>query len=128
MESLVDTGEREGMGDELVELERSSHVLVDHARELGATLGAAKGRAHPDAAGDQLEGAGGDLGAGGGDADDDGLAPPLVAHLEGLAHDVDVADALEGVVDAADAVVVGHGDDVADESVAASGDLGGGSE
>ena len=42
-----------------------------------------------------------DLLPGAGDADDDRLAPAAVAALERLAHDVDVADALEGVVGAA---------------------------
>ena len=44
----------------------------------------------------------------GSDADDDGLAPALVAGLEGGAHDVDVAGAVEGVVAAA----VGHLDEL----------------
>ena len=42
-----------------------------------------------------------------GHADDDGLAPALVAALQRRAHHLDVADALEGEVDAA----VGHLDD-----------------
>jgi hypothetical protein len=50
----------------------------------------------------------GNLLAGGSDADDDGLAPALVAGLEGGAHDVDVAGAVKGVVAAA----VGHLDEL----------------
>src|SRR5690606_30698799 len=61
---------------------------------------AAEGRAAPDAPGDELEGARRDLLARARDADDDRLAPALVAALERRAHDVDVADALEGVVGA----------------------------
>jgi hypothetical protein len=79
----------------------------DVAGQLGAAAHAAEGRAAPDAPGDQLEGAGGDLLAGAGDADDDGFAPALVAALERRAHHLDVADALEGVIDAA----VGEVDD-----------------
>src|SRR5690606_14080705 len=51
-------------------------------------------------AGDQLERPGGDFLAGTRDADDDGLAPAPVGALQGGAHDVDVADALEAVVHA----------------------------
>ena len=41
-----------------------------------------------------------DICAGAGDTDDDALAPALVTHAERIAHHLDVADALEGVVDA----------------------------
>ena len=54
-----------------------------------------------------MERPGGDLLAGAGDADDDALAPTLVAALEGLAHHFDIADAFERIIDAA----VGHVDD-----------------
>jgi hypothetical protein len=47
--------------------------------------------------GDELERPRRDLGAGGGDADDDRLPPALVAALERLAHRLRVADALEAV-------------------------------
>src|SRR5579863_7415177 len=54
----------------------------------------------------------GDLLARTGDADDDALAPAAVAALERRAHQVNVADALEGVVGAADLVgaALGHVD------------------
>src|SRR5690606_38111297 len=42
-----------------------------------------------------------DLGPGLGHADDHGLAPALVAALQRLAHDLRIADALEGIVGAA---------------------------
>lgn len=61
----------------------------------------------PNPTGDQLEGTGGDLLTGGGDADDDALTPSLVAGLEGGPHHVDVAGAVEGVV----ATAVGHVDE-----------------
>ena len=62
---------------------------------------AAERRALPHAPGDQLERARRDLLAGAGDADDDAHAPAAVAALERLAHQLDVADALEAVVGAA---------------------------
>ena len=73
-------------------------------------LGAAEGGAAPDPAGHELEGAGGDLLAGAGDADDRALAPALVAAFERLAHGRDIADALEAMVGAAAGEVhqVGH--------------------
>ena len=95
------------MRDHAVDLDLAGHVLVDHAGDIAAAADAAEGGAAPDAAGDELEGAGGDLLTRAGDADDHGLAPALVAALQGGAHDLDVADALEGVVDAA----VGQVDD-----------------
>src|SRR5690606_35073861 len=65
----------------------------------------------PFAAGDQLERAGADFRPGLGHADDDGLAPALVTALQRLAHDLGVADALEGIVRAA----VGQLDDVVND-------------
>ena len=64
-----------------------------------------------DAAGDELEGPGGDFLAGAGDADDDRLAPALVAALERHAHDLHIADAFEGVIGAA----AGQFDEMGDE-------------
>src|SRR5262249_38426818 len=60
---------------------------------------------------------GGNLLAGAGDADYDAFAPAAVATLERRAHEVDVADAFEGVVGAADLVraALGHVDEVGDK-------------
>src|SRR5205823_6099826 len=77
------------------------HVPVDDLRYVAAAARAAEGGPAPDAAGDQLEGTGGDLLAGRGDADDDRLAPAAVAALKRLAHGVDIADCFEGEVGAA---------------------------
>ena len=87
---------------------------------VGAAARAAERRALPDAARDQLEGARRDLLAGAGDADDDADAPAAVAGLQRLAHDRDVARAVEGVVGAADLVgaLLGHVDEVGDEVAA----------
>ena len=58
-------------------------------------------KAAPDAARDQLERTRADFLAGAGDADDDALAPALVAAFQRRAHHVDVADAFEREVHAA---------------------------
>ena len=73
-------------------------------------LRAAERRALPHPAGHQLERPRADLLAGRRHADDHALAPALVAALERLAHHLDVADALEGVVGAAPGQVdeIGH--------------------
>ena len=83
------------------------------AGDIGAAAGAAKGAALPDAAGDELERPGRDLLSGAGDADDGALAPALVRAFQRLAHQRDVADALEGMVGATLGEVDKVGDDVA---------------
>src|SRR5262245_65947489 len=75
LESLVDVGQRHGMRDHRIDFDLALHVPVDDFRHVGAPARAAKGRALPDAPGDQLEWAGCDLRAGRRDADDDGWAP-----------------------------------------------------
>src|SRR5277367_1769491 len=101
IEGVVDLRQRHGVGDQVVDIDLPVHVPVDDLRHVGPPLGAAEGRAPPDAAGDQLERAGGDFLPGAGDADDHALAPTLVAAFQRLAHHIDVADAFERVVDAA---------------------------
>ena len=44
------------MGDELVDLQFASHVVVDKVGELRATFDTSERAAFPDAAGDKLEG------------------------------------------------------------------------
>jgi hypothetical protein len=125
VESLVDAAERLAVGDELVDLQLAGHVVVDEIGELRAALDAAESAALPYAAGDELEccsevsnsfckqrcefiwarlTSGSDLLASSSDTNDDALAPALVAGLQGAAHDVHVAGAVESVVEAA----VGH--------------------
>lgn len=55
VESAVDAAEGLAVGDELVDLERAVHVVVDEVGELSAALDAAEGAALPHAAGDELE-------------------------------------------------------------------------
>ncbi|VXA88758.1 conserved hypothetical protein [Aeromonas veronii] len=101
IERLVDLLEGHGVGDEVVQLELTLHVALHIARQLAATAHAAEGAAAPHPAGDQLERTGADLLARTGHADNDRLAPTLVAALQRRTHHLDVADALEGEVDAA---------------------------
>src|SRR5688572_11642053 len=89
------------MGNEIVDVDLAFHVPVDDARHVASPARAAEGGALPDAAGDELEGPRADLLPGARHADDRRDAPAAVAALQGLAHHVDVADALEAVVRAA---------------------------
>lgn len=101
------------------------HVVIDHkvtpqvpldqAGQLRATLDATKRRALPLAARHELEGARRDLLTGLGNANDRRNAPALVARLQRRAHDLDVARAVERVVQAA----VGHLNQVGHDGVTA---------
>ena len=55
VEGLVDAAEVLSVRDELVNLERAVHVIVDEAAHLRAALDTAVGAAFPHAAGDELE-------------------------------------------------------------------------
>ena len=103
--------ERQRVRDQVVDVDLAVHVPVDDLRHVGAAARAAERRALPDAAGDELERPRRDLLARAGDADDHRHAPAAVAALERLAHQLDVADALEAVVGAA----VGELDEVRHE-------------
>ena len=89
------------MGHHVVDIDHAFQVPLDVAGQLGAPAHAAEGRAAPDAPGNELEGTRADLLAGAGDADDDRLAPALVAAFQRRSHQVDVAHALERIVRAA---------------------------
>src|SRR6266849_5635591 len=95
VETLVDVGEGELVGDQIVDVDLLFDVPIDDLRHIGAALGTAEGGSLPDAAGDQLERAGGNLLTRSGNTDDDADAPPAVAALERLPHRPDIADALE---------------------------------
>src|SRR5207302_6831406 len=98
---LIDLVERQLMGDQVVDVDFAFHIPVDDFRHVRAAPRAAEGGSLPDAAGDQLEGPRRDFLAGAGDADDDAAPPAAVRAFERLAHDVDIADALEAVIGAA---------------------------
>src|SRR5699024_4639735 len=77
----------------------------------------AEGGALPHPPGDELEGPRADLGPGGGHADHDRDAPATMRAFKRVAHHLDVAGAVVGVVRAADQVAApfGHVDDMADD-------------
>src|SRR5687767_1897420 len=112
VEGAVDTLQRHRVRDERVDLDLAVHVPVDDPRHVGAAARAAERGALPDAAGDELERAGADLLPRAGHADDHRHAPAAMAALERLAHEIDVADALETVVGAAAGDCDDFGDDV----------------
>ncbi len=86
------------LGNHRVDLDLLFHVPIDDLRHVGAAPRAAEGGAAPGTAGDELERAGPDLRARGRDPDDDALAPALVAAFQRRTHQIDIADALEGVI------------------------------
>src|SRR5882672_1651142 len=114
IERLVDVLERHDVGDQVVDVDLFLHVPVDDPGHVGAAARAAEGRAFPHSARHQLERPRLDLLAGAGDPDDHRHAPAAVTALQRLAHDVDVADALEAVIGAA----AGELDQVRDEIAA----------
>src|SRR5579859_3320539 len=101
VESFVDLLEFEGVGDHRIDLNFSVHVPVDDFRYVGAAAGAAKRRALPDTAGDELERPSGDFLASFGHADHHGYAPAAVTGLERLPHHGGIAGAVEGEIGAA---------------------------
>src|SRR5690606_7917272 len=98
-ERFIDVFQSQRMRDERSEVDLARHGVFHHSGQLGAALHAAEGRPKPAAAGHQLEWAGGDFLTGAGHADDHGLTPAAVRALQGGTHNVDVTDALKGVVD-----------------------------
>src|SRR5690606_20696669 len=117
LEALVDLLERERVCDHGVDLDLALHVPVDDLRYVGAAARSAEGRALPDAPGDKLEWTGGDFLACAGHADDDRLAPAAMRRFQRLAHDGDVARAVEGVIGPADRVgaALRHVDEIGHE-------------
>src|SRR5882757_7817095 len=101
IEGIVDLLNRHHVSDEIIDVDLLVHVPVDDARHLGAATNAAECRAAPVASGDQLERPGADFLARARDADNDRRAPATMTTLEGLAHQVHVANTLEAVVGAA---------------------------
>src|SRR5690606_2483425 len=101
IEAFVDAFKRQGVRNEIVDIDLAVHIPVDDARYIGAATRATKCRSLPDSAGDQLEWPRGDLGAGFGHTDNDRLAPAAVAAFQCLAHDLGIADTFERIVSAA---------------------------
>src|SRR5690606_19792947 len=71
IEPLVDVGKRHRVGDHRINLDLAVHIPVDDLRHVCAAAGATESGAFPHPSGDELEGAGGDFGSRGCDADDD---------------------------------------------------------
>ncbi|MNE24728.1 hypothetical protein D3C80_1180280 [compost metagenome] len=99
------------MRDHVVNADAVFHVPIDDLRHVGAPTRSAEGRALPLPTSDELEWPGADLLTSGGDANQNRLAPALVAALKRLAHGVDITDALERVVGS----TVGELDDRVDD-------------
>src|SRR3546814_5221488 len=95
VEALVDVVERQGVGDEVVDVDLALHVPVDDLGHVGAPARAAEGGALPDPSGDELEGTGGDLLAGAGDADDDRRSEEHTSELQSLMRNSDSAFCLK---------------------------------
>src|SRR5947209_6120597 len=98
LKRTVDLGKRQSVGNHRVDLDLALHVPVHDFWDIGASTGAAEGCASPDPAGDQLERSGRNLLSGTRDPDDDAFAPSAVTALERLAHDRDIAGAIERVI------------------------------
>src|ERR1700681_1630099 len=110
VESFVDPIKRQDVGDQIVDINLAVHVPIDDLGNIGTAAGAPEGRALPYPARHQLERASPNLLPRTRNADDNRDAPTTVAALEGLAHQVDIAGALEAVIGASVGQVdkIGH--------------------
>src|SRR5208282_5962858 len=97
-ERIVDLFERHLMGNQIVDVDFAVHIPIDDLGHIRAAACTAEGRALPDAPRHELERPRADLLTRSGDADDDRYAPAAMATFQGLAHQVDVADAFEAVI------------------------------
>src|ERR1019366_9963383 len=61
LEPLVDLLERQHVRDQVVDIDAPVHVPINDPRHVGAAARSAERRAHPDAAGNELERPRGDL-------------------------------------------------------------------
>src|SRR5882762_2058517 len=107
LEGIVDLIQWQHFGDHLVDLDLAVEVAVHVSRQLRAAFDAPECRAAPNATGNQLKRTSRYLLTCACDTDDNRFAPSLVTTLQRRSHHMNVADALEGVVDAA----VGQVDD-----------------
>src|SRR5271168_418977 len=113
IEAGVDVVEGQLVGDQIVYIDLALHVPIDNFWYISPSLGAAEGGSLPHPASDQLEGSGGNLLTGAGDADDDADAPATVGAFESLPHGLDAADAFEAEIGPALGQVHQIGDEVA---------------
>src|ERR1700728_2555371 len=120
VEGLVDVVERQGVGDHGIDFDLSLHVPIDDFRHVRTAARAAEGGAAPHSPGDQLKRPCRDFLTSAGNADNNALAPTAVAALQRRAHQIDVADAFERVIGAADLIgaAFGHVDEMRHEITA----------
>jgi len=99
MEGFIDPFQGHGVGDQLIELDFTIDVLVDHAREFGTSTHTTKSGSALDTSGHQLEGPGADFLTGTGHPDDNAFAPTLVTAFQRCPHQFDITDTLKRIVD-----------------------------
>ena len=99
IECLVDVFERHRKANELINLDVAAHVLIDLAWKLRTAFAATEGCASPHSAGNQLKRTSRDFLPCARNTDYDRFAPAFVTTFERGAHQVGVADTLEGIVD-----------------------------
>lgn len=100
VKALVNLLKRQSVGYKLVYLQFLIHVVLHQFGNTLHTLPASKGCAPPHSACDQLERSGGDLLPSSRNPDDDTFSPAFVACLQSCSHDLNISDALKGVVHA----------------------------
>ncbi|ANB11641.1 hypothetical protein AWJ20_4462 [Sugiyamaella lignohabitans] len=86
------------VGDELLDLESTFHVILNKTRELRTTLDTTKGRTSPNTTSNQLEGTSRDLLTSSSNTNDNRLTPALVTSLQSTAHDIDITSTVKGEV------------------------------
>src|SRR5215217_3211894 len=111
VEAGIDLLQWHRVGYQVVYVDLALHVPVHDLWHVRPAPGAAEGATLPDPSRDELKRARGDLLPRPGHPDDHRDAPAPVGALQGLAHNVHVADALEGVVCPA----AGQVDEIRDE-------------
>ena len=97
-EGLIDVVQFHGVGNEAVQGDVSFLITLDIARELASAPDSPEGRTPPNTTGDQLKRSRADFLACPCNADDCRFTPPLVTRLKGSTHDIDVANAFEGII------------------------------
>src|SRR3546814_6852655 len=98
VECPIDIIRRQGMGNQVVNIDLAAHIPVADLGHVRPAPRAAKGAPLPYAAGDELERPGGNFLASFGNTDDDAFTPAALAELQSLAHVVRMAAAFETVI------------------------------
>ena len=101
VERVIDVSQRHGVGDHVINVDLSLHVPVHNLWYIRATASTPKRGATPGPAGDELKRARGYFLTCACHPDNAALTPALMAAFQSLAHDVNVSDALEAVIDPA---------------------------